>query len=391
MGKRKAVERARSGPSTKKRKNHINRAEWILKYRDFVPSFKTNRSFEVNADGIPLLRCVKCGESKERTTDFFTAAGVNGNLQKWFANPFPYMQNNPTHPCNACWAAMLLIVDRDTVGDGWLHSLLRPYKLSLEWAQAFYRLADGEERCRATGGTLSFQKGSDAFSLSVNSTVIQTEGAYSNKIWHGEKFVEPVYRFANCMQTVLGAGVTKVVIIPSLREAYAELYRRKIDAYRVGTAEMRRRGDAKAAIMKASADFDIIAQHARRSDMRCNLSNNMSSVRILEMVRKHHAICCTSGTILDSLSTNKGDRGPYDVHMDRIEDGFSVAPKGHVDTNVEFKCRMFNNDQHISPKDFVLLFMNQVLVPLPPDVRILAQADYDAMPCTPRDAWRHEI
>jgi hypothetical protein len=389
MGKRKAVEREYGGPSTRKRKNHKDRAEWVTKYQTLGTDAIVAKGFHSSIDGLPMISCAKCGVLKERTTDFFTAAGVNGDMEKWFSNPFPWMQNSATHPCNACWAVMRLEVDRDVNGDGWLRSLLRPYKLPLEWAQAFYDLADDQERCRATGGTLPFQKGSHAFSLSVNSTVIQKEAAYSRKKWHEEKFVEPVYRFANCMQTVCGPGGIKLVVIPSLRLAYAELYRRRIEAYQLGPAELKRRGDEQANRMKASADFEIVAQHARNSDRQWGLAYDMTSVRILDIVRAKHALCCTSGTIMETLSTNNGVRSPYDVHMDRIEDGFSPVPKGHVNNNVEFKCRLFNNDQHISPKDFLLLFLNQKLVPLPLDVRLLAQSEYDAMPSSQRDAWKH--
>lgn len=337
-----------------------------------------------------MMRCVKCGEMKERTTDFFTTAHVHGDLEKWFENVFPLMSNCASRPCNACFVLMTRDRLRDTEGDGWLYNVLAHYKLPISWAKPFYALPVGVERCWATGGTLPFQKGSNAFSLGVNSTLLQTENTYDQNEGHDIKSVVPVYHFANCRQTVNGSDKTKVVIIPELRKAYTELYRRKIEAYQLGHTEMLKRGDMQAMKMKSREDFHHMSQNAKKSDKKRGLENNMLPARILAEVRAVHAICFTSGIIMETFSTRGGTRGPYDVHMDRIEDGFSLEPKGHVDTNVEFKCRLFNNEHYISPKDFLLLFLNQVLVPLPEDVRAQAQKEYDEMPCSSRDAWKHE-
>jgi hypothetical protein len=249
-------------------------------------------------------------------------------------------------------------------------------------------MPDDNERCWATGCTLPFQKGSNAFSLGVNGLVLQTE-KYNQKKDHD--IVVPVYQWANCRQSVCGPSGTKTIIIPSLREAYVEMYRQMIVAYQTGHEEMAKRGDAQSRLMKAHTDFGGMVYMARDSDKKKGLHNNMTTSRLFDMVRAHHAICSTSGILMTSYSASDGVRGPYDVHMDRINDGFSATPEGHVDTNIELKCRLFSNDQFITRKDFLLVFLNQLLVPLSERVRALAQAEYDAIPCSPRDAWKHEV
>ena len=142
--------------------------------------------------------------------------------------------------------------------------------------------------------------------------------------------------------------------------------------------------------MKASADFGGMVDTAKYNDKRKKLRNNMRCVMVLDIVRAQHAICSTTGVILTSFSASGGVRGPFDVHMDRINDSYSPVPDGHVAANLELKCRLLNNKRHITRKDFLLLFLNQVLVTVPEDVRQLAGAEYDAIPCSPRDAWKHE-
>jgi hypothetical protein len=148
-------------------------------------------------------------------------------------------------------------------------------------------------------------------------------------------------------------------------------------------------GDKRIKLMKVTADFDNMAQNSKKQDKKHGLRHNMSASRILDKVRGHHAICCISGIIMSSFSSNGGLRGPYDVHMDRLHDGFSTLPEGHVDTNVEFKCRLFNNEHQISRKDFLLVFLSQLLVPIPESVRALAQAEFESIPRSSRDAWTH--
>ena len=391
MGKRKAVERDLSGPSKMKRKNHKERAIWITKYALLGPQAIIDYGYDMNDDGLPLQRCVTCGEAKERTTDFFTAQNVYGDLEKWFSRPFPSMSNSPGRPCNACWAVKERKRMHDVEGDAWLWKIAKRYNLSIEWVKQQYTMPTGVQRCWATGGTLGYMKGSNAFSLGVNDTVIQTEGTYSQYNCHNIEDVVAVYRFANCRQTVDGANETKVVIIPSLRDAYTELYRRVSEALRVGRAEMENRGDVQAMKMKAKKDFSDMACNAKRRDTERGLVNNMSSVRVLETVRTQHAICSTTGVIMTSFSASGGFRGPFDVHMDRLDDGYSLEPKGHIATNIELKIRMLNNDYHITRKDFLLLFMNQTLLPVPDDVMAIARAEYDAIPCSARDEWKHSV
>ena len=388
MGRRKAVDNDVVVPSTRKRKNHMERATWIEKYKDVAPDAIRAAGYEVSADGLPLMPCAKCGKNKERTTDFFAANGVRGNLTMWFGRPFPWMKNSVSHPCNACSKLVLRIRRRDVDGDGWLLHLLRPYKLPLGWGKEFYLLPDGNERCWATGGTLPFVKGSNAFSLGVNSVVVQ-DGKYDRNKSHAIEDCVPCYQFANCMQSVPGPNGTKVVIIPSLREAYAELYRRVIDAFRLERHELEKRGDEQASKMKSWADFHGMVSASKQNDKARGINNDVTSVRVLSMVKEQHAICHTSGIIMTTFSASGGIRGSFDVHMDRIDDAYSLNPKGHVASNIELKCRLFNNDHSITRKDFLLLFMNQVLVPVPEDVRDLARAEYNGIPCSSRDAWNH--
>jgi len=393
-GKTAGAKRKREagGPFARKHKNHKERADWVAKYRVLGAQATSDAGFEVNGDGIPLLRCAKCDELKERTTDYFTANNVRGNLDKWFISPFPSMRNSISHPCNACWSQLSLDRDRDFEGDGWLLSHVSNYSVTIEWAKKLYELPVRAERCWATGGTLPFQKGINAFALGINSTVIQTEGKYSGKKAHDAADIVPVYQFSNVRQTVAGPKGTKVVIIPSLREAFADMYRQVIASFKLQRAELVNLGKERVNNMKTSVDFGGITSAARQNDKKNCLYNNMSSSRVLDMVRAQHAICCTSGIIMTSFSASGGVRGPFDVHMDRINDlTNSSVPKGHVDTNVEFKCRLFNNVRSITRKDFLLLFLNQVLVPLTEDVRALAKKEYDAMPCSTRDAWNHSI
>ena len=363
--------------------------DWVAKYEIVGVQAIKDAGYIVNASGLPMQRCVKCGEVKERTTDFFSAGTVGANLDTWFSKLFPSLRNGPKTPCNMCFAKISLSRVRDIEGDGWLRSLLTPYKLPIEWGKWFYTLPPGVERCWATGGTLPFQKGSNSFSLSVNSKAIQTVGAYSQTRAHAMEDVVPVYFFANCRQTVGGPNKTKVIVIPSLREAFAELYRRMNEAFQAGRAAMEARGDEQAMNMNAWTDFMVMTRNAMIYDKKRDLENDMSRDRLLDMVAEQHAICSTTGIVMTSITTSGGVRGPFDVHMDRINDGCSLEPAGHVATNIELKCRLFNSEHNVTRKDFLLLFLNQVLVPVPENVRQLAQAEYDAIPCSPRDAWKH--
>ena len=389
MGKRRAVERDLSGPSTMMRVNHKDRAQWISKYEMLGTKAIEDAGYDFDQSGLPLLSCVNCKVAKERTTDFYTANNVNGDLDKWFSRPFPSLCNYAGRPCNACHALTTRVRDRDVEGGGWLRSLLHRYELPTDWAIYFYTLPAGAERCWATGGTLNYMKGSNSFSLSVNSTVVQTKCKYSQKKSHAIEDLVAVYQFANCRQTVPGPNGTKTVVIPSLRDAWTELYRRTIEAYRVGRVEMDKRGDEQVMKMKRKADFHKMVQSAKLNDSKRGLDNDMSSLRVLDTVRGHHGICSITGIITTTFSASGGVRGPFDVHLDRIDDAYSLKPKGHVADNIELKIRLLNNTHQITRKDFLMLFLNQVLEPVPEYVRQLARAEYDTIPCNVRDAWRH--
>jgi hypothetical protein len=388
MGKRKAIDCDVDGPSIMKRKNHKDRADWVSKYIGVTDEEIRSAGYEANSDGIPMMSCVKCGVLKERTTDYFSSTNVNRDFEKWFSRIFPSFNNSNGHPCNACHKLINRAKKRDLDGNGWLRHLVGNYKLPIEWGTQRYVLPVGDERCWATGCTLPFQKGGNAFSLGVNSLNIQTE-KYDQQKCHDTTEIVAVYQWTNCPQTVNGSNHTKVIIIPSLREAYTEMYRQMIMTYEMGPEELKKIGDNRAKLMKSDADFGNMAQASKTKDRKRGLKNNMSASRILDTVRAHRAICCTSGILMTSFSTSGGVRGPYDVHMDRIRDAFSESPEGHVDTNVEFKCRLFNNNHLISRKDFLLVFLNQLLVPIPESVRALAQADFESIPRSSRDAWTH--
>jgi hypothetical protein len=394
MGKRKADDRAVAGPSTKKRKNHKDRALWIDKYKDVPRETIVAAGFEVSANGLPMMKCVGCDEVKERTTDFFTADKVLGDLEKWFSRLFPRLNNFASYPCNSCWAQKSLLRIKDIKGDGWLLNNLVQYpNVKLEWAKSQFEIPEGEEKCWATGCTLPFQKGSNAFALSVNSIKIQVDKKYSRNNDHEKEDITFVYRWANCRQTVQGQNQTKVVIIPSLRLAYTAMFEMVKESFDIGPLEIKKLGDEMARKMRAYADFGAMVRIAKQDDKKrgFDIKHNLTVKKFLKAVKKQNAICSTSGIVMTSFSAC-GKRGPFDVHMDRIEDATNSAnPKGHVAENVEFKCRLFSNACTITRKDFLLVFLNQLLVPLPDHVRALAQAEYDAMPCNARDAWKHAV
>jgi hypothetical protein len=387
-----ARKRARS-PDDEKANRSKERDVWIAKYAEFTSERIAAGGFAVNCDGLPMMVCVKCGEMKERTPDNFHPNKAGRTMKKWFSDDFPWMNNSARFPCRPCKAHLLRVRNNDPGGDAYLVRLVGRHKnISLEWAKQWFDLAAGALRCPATGGTLPFQKGNNAFSLGINSTALQFDTKYTLENKHALDDVEPCYQFANCMQTVTGPNKNKVVIIPSLREAYTELYKRVIETFEVGRAETELRGDETAKRMKATADFNHMTQSARKTDKKRGfyIDNNVSAVRVLDMVRLKHAVCCITGIVMTSFSASGGVRGPFDVHMNRIEDAWNSSdPKGHVEGNIEFTVRMFNNNRHISRKDFILLFLNQVLVPLPERVRTLAKEEYDAIPCSSRDAWKH--
>ena len=260
---------------------------------------------------------------------------------------------------------------------------LRPLsKYLVNSAITYFDMPSSVEQCWATGGTLDFQEGNHSFSRGVHNTVVQTERTkYGSE---NDELMVQVYQFANCRQTVHGPGRTKVVVIPSLRDAYAEIYRQAIEAFVVGREEMEKRGDARAAKM-AWADFRLMAFIAKRMDAARGFDNDMSGARMLELVRAQHAICSITGVVMTSMSTNGDVRGPFDVCMD------SMVSKGHVAADVELKIRLLRGVHNITRKDFLRLFLNQVLVPVPEAVRQLASAEYDAMPCSARDAWNHSV
>jgi len=299
-----------------------------------------------------------------------------------------------SYPCNSCWARKSLLRIKDTEGDGWLLNILVKYpNVTLEWAKSQFEIPDCEEKCWATGCTLPFQKGSNAFALSINSTKIQIDKKYSRNNNHEKEDITFVYQWANCRQTVPGQNQTKVLIIPSLRLAYTTMFELVKESFDIGRLEMNKRGDEMARKMQAYADFGPMVRLAKEGDKKrgFDIKHNLTVKKFLEGVKKQHAICSTSGIVMTTFSAC-GKRGPFDVHMDRIEDANSSAnPKGHVADNVEFKCRLFNNACTITRKDFLLVFLNQLLVPLPDRVRALAQAEYDALPCSTRDAWKHVV
>ncbi len=383
-----------AGPSTRKRKNHKDRALWIDKYKDVPRETIVAAGFGLSDDGLPMMKCVECGEVKERTTDFFSAHGVIGDLDKWFSRFFPCMNNSFSHPCMVCWAQKKNLHRLDVENDEWLRNLLSSYpEVKIDWANSQLKKPPGTETCWATGCTLTFQKGNIPFALGIHSTKLQIDKKYSSKNDHDKEDIKPVFRWANCRQTVPGSSRTTVVIIPCLREAYKEMFSQVIEAFEMGRDVLEIRGDARARQMDACCDFGPMTWSAKQYDLKHGLDvqNGLSSSKVLEEVKKHHAICSTSGIVMTSFSAC-GKRGPFDVHMDRIEDATNSAePKGHVSGNVEFKCRLFNNDYQITRKDFLLVFLNQLLVPLPDHVRALAQAEYDALPRSSRDAWNHVV
>ena len=361
---------------TKKRKHSIERSMWISKYNG----------------NIPLMQCVQCKEMKELTTDYFSAANVQGDFALWFNRRFPSFHNSASYPCLKCRAANVLGA-RKVDDNIWLKHIMARYpKLGgVSWALKQYSKPVGTENCWASGCTLPFQKvQGNSFMMSVNSKLIQRE-KYNWKIGHDMQDAVGVYAWTNCAQSVNGPLMTKVTIIPCLRTAYTELYKKVIESYELGREVMIRCGKKRAVLINATADFNNMVQAAKKRDKKQGLNNNMCSLRILSAVRKQHVLCCTTGILMTSPSTCGGVRGPFDIHMDRIHDRTnSETPKGHTLDNVEFKCRLFNNDYQISRKDFLLVFLNQLLVPLPPRIRALVQTEYQAIPCSSRDAWRHE-
>lgn len=409
----------RTGPPEKKprrMKNYIERDAWIEKYASVSDDAVHSKGLRRGADGIVEMQCVGCGEWKERTTDYFLANGVNGDLSAWFQKEWPWFQMGKQRPCKTCIARKLAERYDDVDGDGWIrHIMLKytsvhepltdaekeQYKISnktskripktdhgIRWANTQYTSG----RCAVTGFTLPFQKiKRNAFSMSVNGKHVQP-GKYTQR--HAADDIEPVLAFANCPQSVEGeydvdGKRTKVVIIPSLRDAFAQLYTLKIKTYTVGNAATMAEGTRRAAHMTVD-DFKNVTMHGVHKDKLQGLENDQSLTPtvVLERVRSQHGLCCITGVPFTTRSTNGGHLGPFDMHCDRIEDATnSDAPKGHVLGNVEFKIRLLNNRYQLTKKDFLLVFLNQNLVPLPDDVRALAQADYDAEPRSPRDQW----
>jgi hypothetical protein len=374
----------------KTKKNHKTRAEFVDKYADVPAAVIRAAGFEVGADNLPMLTCDVCGVSKERTTDNFTADNVTrngGTLDTWYAKQFPSMHNSAGQGCDDCFAAKLMIRNRDIVGDGHaLHILGHYSKLSLDWMNEQKMLP-----CAATGSTLPYIEGPGPFGFGINSRIIQVDEKYTLKANHDVADCEGVFRFANVTQSVPGPKGTKVIVIESLRGAFNDLYTMMTTNYLRGQVETDRLGDIHASKMRAS-DFYRCTYNAKQWDAKKKLDNDVSKELLLELVRDQHARCATSGVFMTSLSTSGGVRGPFDVHMDRIDDASSAVPKGHTVANVaqNVKGRLFNNDYNITRKDFLLVFLNQVSVELPPTVRQLALAEYYSIEPSGRDAWPHD-
>ncbi len=359
------------------------------KYADVPAAVIHAAGFGVGADNLPMLTCSVCDIPKERTTDNFSANHVKyngGTLDTWFEKPFPSMKNSAGYGCDDCYAAKMLIRNRDIVGDGHALSILGPYsKLSLDWMNEQKMLP-----CAATGSTLPFLDGPGPFGFGINSRTIQIDEKYTQKADHDAADCEGVFRFANVTQSVPGPKGTKVIVIESLRGAFNDLYAMMNNNYLRGQEETDRLGDIHASKMRA-ADFEICTKSAREKDAKKKLDNDISKEMLLKLVRDQHARCATSGVFMTTLTTSGGVRGPFDVHMDRIDDASSAVPKGHTVANVaqNVKGRLFNNDYNITRKDFLLVFLNQIAVELPPIVRQLALADYYSIKSSARDAWPH--
>ncbi len=380
-----------SGRSQQKtKKNHKTRAEFVDKYADVPAAVIRAAGFGVGADNLPILTCSVCDIPKERTTDNFTADHVTdngGTLDTWFAKQFPPMHNGAGRGCDDCFAAKAMIRQRDIVGDGNALSILGPYSnLSLDWMKEQKMLP-----CAATGSTLPYIEGPGPFGFGINSRIIQIDEKYTRKADHDVDNCEGVFRFANVVQSVPGPKGTKVIVIESLRGAFNDMYTMMITNYLVGPLETDRLGDIHASKMRAS-DFTNCTKRARENDAKKKLDNDVSKEMLLELVRDQHARCATSGVFMTTLSTSGGVRGPFDVHMDRIDDASSAVPKGHTVANVaqNVKGRLFNGNYNITRKDFLLVFLNQISVELPPPVRQLALADYYSIESSARDAWPHE-
>jgi hypothetical protein len=380
-----------SGRSQKNtKKNHKPRAEFVDKYAGVSAAVIRAAGFEVGADNLPMLTCVVCEISKERTTDNFTADNVTrngGTLATWYAKQFPSMHNCASYGCDDCHAVKSLIRDRDIVGDGHALSILGNYsKLSLDWMNEQKLIP-----CAATGSTLPYIDGPGPFGFGINSRTIQIDEQYTQKADHDVADCEGVFRFANVRQSVPGPKGTKVIVIESLSGAFNDLYTMMNTNYLRGQAETDRLGDIHASKMRA-ADFKICTKSAREDDAKKKLDNDISKEMLLKLVRDQHARCATSGVFMTTLSTSGGVRGPFDVHMDRIDDASSAVPKGHTVANVaqNVKGRLFNNCYNITRKDWLLVFLNQIAVELPPTVRQLALADYYSIESSARDAWPHD-
>jgi hypothetical protein len=333
------------------------------------------------------MKCCHCEKWKERTTEYFTAAGVNGDIEKWFRGSIPGYEpigNNQTVPCNRCFKKL-----------DWIRGIVHKYpKLrppeNLGYPDSpvgwFHHSWDNFVSCPITGLPKSFFKlgPNRKNGIGINNQIINIfEGRKYSQKTHRSETTELCANFANVQQG------EKIPILnwSSFYENLVDLIENDIDLqieedtmikiinknwenapYENGVTTLPKENPIlyrkEVYELHLRRIISIFANRHVESDIKAeriessNIKEVKSSLRkyYFELLVKQGFRCATS------LMMMTIENGPRRFSFDRINDKL-----GHIPGNVRAVCRIFNpgNGCHMSLNLFMQAFLEQTIIPIP--------------------------
>lgn len=322
--------------------------------------------------GVFYEQCVTCKVVKERTMDNFYPSTTPGkSFEQWFEasesglEPF---RNSACHPCRVCSIDMTRRRNTDTEGDGYIKTIMRKYKalfrgtdFGVGWYLQEEAMPDGE--CPITGGRLPFvREPAHPLSMGIHNLATRLPHEVYDVNNHVPGTTRGGYSFANCMQGCSVRGVY-TAYIPSLPDAYRALYRDVIADYQK-TPEQLEAEEIRAGEKLTDRVYSLSSK-MKQTDTSSGLDGDLHTAEAVRASLRRAGMRCATSNVTLELKT-----GARKAHGDRIDDRI-----GHTDSNVEWKCHLFCNQNKLSRYDFLCIFLSQEWVPLPPDVRVKAEAD----------------
>jgi hypothetical protein len=348
------------------------------------------------------MKCVRCDQWKERTTDHFKAAVVGKDVKLWFNEPnpgFEALHNSPSHPCRECYKEV-----------DWIRSISAPYRLLRPSPDSGYQDSpagwfkekwDNFVMCPITGLPKSyFELGPKRFNgISINSTVLdREEGLGYSQENHKSETTELCAKFANVRQD---EKIVKLDWRPfyvnfikliqegesfSQKSAFAQ--NEEYSMVEIGTKKWKNSPSENGVVAKCRENKNFYSKQVRDlhlpnvvghavsghifqdTNIRRNNPHTAEELKQIyyDLLIEQGFRCATSKMMMTI------ENGPQRFSFDRIDDSL-----GHVKGNIQVVCRIFNpgNGDYMDFKRFLHIFLNQIAVEVPKDVRTKAEEWYN--------------